>query len=94
MAPKVTEDTLGHNVVVRVDENKLYLYDGFHVIRTFSVATAKPGYTTPDGDWKVTRKAVNPTWYNPALDSWGAGLPAVIPGGPDGPDGHACDLHR
>jgi L,D-transpeptidase ErfK/SrfK len=87
VAPKVTEDTLGHNVVVRVDENKLYLYDGFHVIRTFSVATAKPGYTTPDGDWKVTRKAVNPTWYNPALDSWGADLPAVIPGGPSAPMG-------
>jgi L,D-transpeptidase ErfK/SrfK len=87
VAPKITVDNLGHNVVVRVDENKLYLYDGFRVIRTWSVATAKPGYTTPVGDWVVTRKAVNPTWYNPALDSWGAGLPAVVPGGPTAPMG-------
>ena len=87
VAPKTTMDTLGRNVVVRVDQNKLYLYEGTEVIRTFSVATAKPGYTTPDGDWVVTRKAVNPTWYNPALDTWGADLPAVVPGGPTAPMG-------
>jgi lipoprotein-anchoring transpeptidase ErfK/SrfK len=87
VAPKVTAKNLGRNIVVRVDQNKLYVYDGFKVIRTFGVATAKPGYTTPAGDWKITRKAVNPTWYNPALDSWGADLPAVIPGGPTAPMG-------
>ena len=87
VAPKVTAKNLGRNIVVRVDQNKLYVYDGFKIIRTFGVATAKPGYTTPAGDWKVTRKAVNPTWYNPALDSWGADLPAVIPGGPTAPMG-------
>lgn len=87
VAPKVTAKNLGRNIVVRVDQNKLYVYDGFKIIRTFGVATAKPGYTTPVGDWKVTRKAVNPTWYNPALDSWGASLPAVVPGGPSAPMG-------
>jgi lipoprotein-anchoring transpeptidase ErfK/SrfK len=87
VAPKITAKNLGRNIVVRVDENKLYLYDGFKVIRTFGVATAKPGFTTPAGDWKITRMAVNPTWYNPALDSWGASLPAVIPGGPTAPMG-------
>lgn len=87
VAPKVTSDNLGKTIVVRVDQNKLYLYDGFQVERTWSVATAKPGYTTPNGDWTIYRKAENPTWYNPALDSWGAGLPAVIPGGPGNPMG-------
>ena len=87
VAPKITAKNLGRNIVVRVDENRLYLYEGFEVIRTFGVATAKPGYTTPAGDWKITRKAVNPTWYNPALDSWGADLPAVVPGGPTAPMG-------
>ena len=81
-------------IVVRVDENKLYLYDGFEVIRTWSVATAMPGWITPQGDWNLYRKAVNPTWYNPALDSWGADLPAVVPGGPDRADGHAGPLHH
>jgi lipoprotein-anchoring transpeptidase ErfK/SrfK len=87
VAPKVTPESLGKTIVVRVDQNTLYLYDGFQVERTFSVATAKPGYTTPNGDWKIYRKAENPTWYNPALDTWGADLPAVIPGGPGNPMG-------
>jgi lipoprotein-anchoring transpeptidase ErfK/SrfK len=87
VAPKVTAENLGSTIVVRVDQNRLYLYDGFRVVRSYSVATAKPGYTTPDGDWGITNKAVNPTWYNPALDSWGADLPAVVPGGPGNPMG-------
>ncbi|HEY7763089.1 MAG TPA: L,D-transpeptidase family protein [Actinomycetota bacterium] len=85
--PEVTAEAMPRTIVVRVDQNKLYLYDGFEVIRTWSVATAMPGYTTPPGDWKLTRMAVNPTWYNPALDSWGASLPAVVPGGPTAPMG-------
>jgi len=85
--PEVTADSLGRTIVVRVDQNKLYLYDGFDVIETFSVATAKPGYTTPTGVWNIYDKRENPTWYNPALDDWGAGLPAVIPGGPGNPMG-------
>lgn len=87
VAPKVTEEKLTRTIVVRVDQNKLYLYDGFDVMRTWSVATAMPGWITPQGDWNLYRKAVNPTWYNPALDSWGADLPAIVPGGPTAPMG-------
>ena len=85
--PKVTPETMGPTIVVHVDTNTLDLYDGFHVASTWDVATAKPGYITPPGEWSLYRKAVNPTWHNPALDSWGAGLPAVIPGGPGNPMG-------
>lgn len=84
---KVTPQTLGPTVVVRVDTNTIQLYDGFRVTRSWDVATAKPGWITPVGEWTIYRKAENPTWYNPALDSWGAGLPAVIPGGPGNPMG-------
>lgn len=84
VAPEVGVGDLGRTVVVRVDENRLYLYEGFEVVETWSVATAKPGWTTPTGVWNIWDMRVNPTWYNPALDSWGAGLPAVVPGGPNG----------
>jgi lipoprotein-anchoring transpeptidase ErfK/SrfK len=87
VAPEITPKNLGPTIVIRVDENRLYLYDGFKVDRTYSVATAKPGYTTPTGVWTIWDKRENPTWYNPALDSWGADLPAVIPGGPGNPMG-------
>jgi lipoprotein-anchoring transpeptidase ErfK/SrfK len=87
VAPKETEATMGRTIVVRLNENRLYLYDGFQVIRSFSVATAKPGFTTPSGVWTIYDKKKNPTWYNPAQDGWGADLPAVIPGGPGNPMG-------
>jgi lipoprotein-anchoring transpeptidase ErfK/SrfK len=85
--PDVTEATMGRTIVVRVDQNRLYLYDGFSVERTYDVATAMPGFTTPTGVWRIWDKQVDPTWYNPALDSWGADLPAVVPGGPGNPMG-------
>lgn len=87
LRPKVTEATMGATIVVRVDRNRLELYDGFELEQTWSVATAKPGWTTPVGDWTIWDKRENPTWYNPALDTWGASLPAVVPGGPGNPMG-------
>jgi lipoprotein-anchoring transpeptidase ErfK/SrfK len=87
VAPEVTKKNLGVTVVVRVDQNKLYLYDGLHVVRTFNVATAKPPWTTPNGDWIVDRKAEYPTWYNPAPDGWASDAPLVVPGGPENPMG-------
>jgi lipoprotein-anchoring transpeptidase ErfK/SrfK len=85
--PRVTARTLGPTIIVRVDQNRLYLYDGFHVKRSFPVATAMPGFVTPVGNWTVYDKAVDPIWHNPALDGWGAGEPAIIPGGPGNPMG-------
>ena len=67
--------------------NRLDLYEGFNVQRSWDVATAKPGWITPVGEWSLYQKRENPTWYNPALDSWGASMPAVVPGGPGNPMG-------
>jgi lipoprotein-anchoring transpeptidase ErfK/SrfK len=87
VAAKVTAKNLGPTIVVRVNSNQLELYDGFDLVKTYAVATAKPGYTTPSGVWTIWDKRENPTWYNPALDSWGASMPAVVPGGPGNPMG-------
>jgi lipoprotein-anchoring transpeptidase ErfK/SrfK len=87
LQPKYTSRNLGPTIVVRVDRNRLELYDGFRLEQTWDVATAKPGWTTPTGVWTIWDKRENPTWYNPALDDWGAGLPAVVPGGPGNPMG-------
>ena len=85
--PEVTAAALGKTIVVDLSENSLTLYDGFKTAKEYPVATAAPGYTTPVGMWKVIDKKENPTWYNPALDSWGADLPAVIAPGPTNPLG-------
>ena len=85
--PKVTDATLGVTIVVHLDRNVLELYDGFHVIHAYDVATAKPGFTTPNGDWTIYDKQVDPTWHNPAPDGWGAGEPLVVGPGPGNPMG-------
>jgi hypothetical protein len=87
VSAKINPRTMGPTIVVHVDTNRLDLYEGFEVARSWDVATAKPGYVTPVGEWSLYQKRENPTWYNPALDSWGAGLPAVVPGGPGNPMG-------
>jgi len=91
--PSVTEQDLGFTILVRTSINKLFLYDGVKLVKTYSVATGQPQYPTPLGHFEIINKRINPTWINPALDSWGAGEPAMIPPGPDNPLGtRALDL--
>lgn len=91
--PEVTPKDLGLTIVVNRSNNTLSLYRGFDVWKTWGVATAAPDYETPPGDWTVINKRVNPTWVNPAPDTWGAGSPLEIPPGPDNPLGtRALDL--
>ena len=85
--PSVTTAALGQSIVVDLSENHLYLYDGLRVVANYPVATAAAGYTTPVGTWEVVDKRENPTWYNPAEDTWGADLPPVIEPGPGNPLG-------
>jgi lipoprotein-anchoring transpeptidase ErfK/SrfK len=85
--PKVTDDKLGATVVIDKESNELSLYEGFQLDRTYPVATAMAPYVTPSGTWTIINKAENPTWTNPAPDTWGAGLPATIPPGPGNPLG-------
>jgi len=85
--PKVTDDKLGATIVIDRESNRLTLYDGFQIDRTYPVATAMAPYVTPAGSWTIINKAENPTWTNPAPDTWGAGLPATIPPGPGNPLG-------
>lgn len=87
LLPEVTTAALGQSIVVDLSENNLYLYEGLTLVQDYPVATAAPGYQTPVGTWKIVDKRENPTWYNPALDSWGADLPRVIPPGPGNPLG-------
>jgi lipoprotein-anchoring transpeptidase ErfK/SrfK len=87
VAPKISDAQVGKTLVVDVSKNMLYLYEGFKVIRSYPVATAKAGFLTPDGAWTVNGKVENPTWHNPAPNGWGAGEPLVIPPGPGNPLG-------
>ncbi|MFL5798785.1 MAG: L,D-transpeptidase family protein [Actinomycetota bacterium] len=90
IAPKVPDDQVGKLIVVSRTSNRLSLYDGFKVERTYPVATARQGFETPPGEWSVVNKVENPTWHNPCLGQpgcWAAGEPAEIGPGPGNPLG-------
>jgi lipoprotein-anchoring transpeptidase ErfK/SrfK len=87
LKPKVPDAKLGNTIVVDRSVNELSFYDGFDLVRRYPVATAAAGYVTPAGQWTIVNKAENPTWYNPAPDTWGADLPMSIPPGPGNPLG-------
>ncbi|HEX6675797.1 MAG TPA: L,D-transpeptidase [Actinomycetes bacterium] len=87
VAPKVTDAALGRSIEIDKSVNHLWLYDGLRVVKSYRVATAKVGFVTPSGTWKVAYKEVNPTWHNPDPTGWGAGEPLVIPPGPGNPLG-------
>jgi lipoprotein-anchoring transpeptidase ErfK/SrfK len=85
--PQVTDRQVGTTITVNVGTNTLDLYKGLKVVKSYPVATARAGFTTPRGSWKVMDKIVNPTWTNPAPNGWGAGMPAFIGPGPGNPLG-------
>jgi lipoprotein-anchoring transpeptidase ErfK/SrfK len=85
--PKIGDDQLGATIVIDKERNTLALYRGFEFDRRYRVATAIAPYETPSGTWTIINKAKNPTWTNPAPDTWGADLPLSIPPGPGNPLG-------
>ncbi len=85
--PTVSANDLGKTLTIDLSTNTLRLYDGFKVVKTYQVATARPGFSSPVGVWKVIAKEDHPAWYNPAPNGWGAGMPLYIPPGPDNPLG-------
>jgi lipoprotein-anchoring transpeptidase ErfK/SrfK len=85
--PEVTAEAYDQVLLVRIGENRLYLYQDGEITHSWSVATGQPEYMTPTGVYEITEKRYLPTWINPAPTTWGADLPREIPPGPDNPLG-------
>ncbi len=85
--PETTAKDFDQILLVRIGENKLYLYENGKITHSWSVATGLPEYATPTGIFEVTEKRYMPTWVNPSPDTWGKDLPAMIPPGPGNPLG-------
>lgn len=84
--PEVT-DRYDKVLLVRIGENKLYLYQDGKITHEWSVAPGLPEYRTPTGEFEVELKRYMPTWVNPAPDTWGADMPESIPPGIGNPLG-------
>jgi lipoprotein-anchoring transpeptidase ErfK/SrfK len=87
LEPEVTSDSFDQVLLVRIGENKLYLYNEGEITHSWDVAPGLPEYPTPTGLYTVTEKRYMPTWINPSPDTWGADLPAEIGPGISNPLG-------
>ncbi len=85
--PEVTEEDFDKVLLLRIGENRLYLYENGARSRSWTVATGQPEYPTPTGIYEITEKRYMPTWVNPDPTGWGASMPRVIPPGPNNPLG-------
>lgn len=85
--PEVTEDDFDQILLVRIGENRLYMYENGKITRSWPVATGQPEYMTPTGTFEIELKRFEPTWVNPDPDGWGASLPESIGPGPSNPLG-------
>jgi lipoprotein-anchoring transpeptidase ErfK/SrfK len=79
LKPPVAEDTLGPAIVILRASNKLRLYTGPKLTRTFGVATGTSAFPTPTGSFEIVTMQRNPWWYPPPSD-WAADSDPVPPG--------------
>ena len=87
LKPSVKTSDFKQVLLVRIGENKAYLYEDGKITHSYTVATGQERYPTPQGLYEVVSKVSMPTWINPAPDGWGADMPASIPPGPNNPMG-------
>ncbi|MCR1897924.1 L,D-transpeptidase family protein [Irregularibacter muris] len=63
MIMDLKEDETG--ILIEINEKRLYLIKGNTILKTYPIATGKPGSPTPIGEWTIIHKA-----------SWGGGFGA------------------
>ena len=79
VAPARTRTSVGDVIVINRGMNKLFLYDGMKLRRTFGVATGASRYPTPLGRYEIIVKWRNPWWYPPQSD-WAKDAKPIPPG--------------
>ncbi|HUQ23698.1 MAG TPA: L,D-transpeptidase family protein [Gaiellaceae bacterium] len=77
--PATTRKSIGDVILIRRSLNRLFLYDGMKLRRTFGVATGQSRYPTPVGSFHIIVKWKNPWWYPPASD-WAKDAEPIPPG--------------
>jgi hypothetical protein len=84
--PTLLTESFQRVILISTSANMLKLYREGKLVKKYAVATGTGGYPTPHGQFRVTAKRLNPTWYNPHA-SWSQNMPEFIPPGPSNPLG-------
>ncbi|MGI9556973.1 MAG: L,D-transpeptidase family protein [Solirubrobacterales bacterium] len=87
--PEVTSEALAvqypHFLTVDRGGFKLRHYENLELARTYDVAIGAIGFETPTGQYHITNKQVDPTWYVPDREWAGDLAGEIVPPGPDNP---------
>lgn len=70
---------------INIPENRLRVFEGDSVLRTYRVSVGLPGHDTPDGEFTIGRAEWNPSWRPPERE-W-AKDSEFTPPGPNNPMG-------
>lgn len=68
-------------IVIDKSENRLRLYEGNRLLKSYPVATGMNPAQTPEGTFSIVVKIVNPSWTNPRT---GETIPGGVPRNPLG----------
>lgn len=71
---------------INIPANRLQVFDGDSVIRTYRVSVGLPGHDTPDGEFTIGRAEWNPSWRPPEGREWARDA-RFTPPGPSNPMG-------
>jgi L,D-transpeptidase ErfK/SrfK len=83
-------------IVINISEMRLYFFlgKGTNLMTTFPIGVGDEGTETPEGEFRIVQKIVNPAWHVPkSIREEKPDLPSVVPPGPNNPLGsHALRL--
>jgi L,D-transpeptidase catalytic domain/Putative peptidoglycan binding domain len=79
LQPAVSRSSFTDVIVIRRGANKLSLYNGMKLRRTFGIATGQAEYPTPLGRFQIIVKWRDPWWYPPSSD-WAKDAKPIPPG--------------
>jgi murein L,D-transpeptidase YcbB/YkuD len=71
---------------INIPANRLQVFEGDSVIRTYRVSVGMPGHDTPDGEFTIGRAEWNPSWRPPEGREWAQDA-RFTPPGPNNPMG-------
>ena len=67
-------------LVIRLDQRRVYVYEGDTTLVSYPIAVGRQGWETPKGEFKVFQMIEDPSWQHP----WNG---SIVPPGPDNPLG-------
>jgi lipoprotein-anchoring transpeptidase ErfK/SrfK len=72
-------NSLSGEIIVRLNQHRLYLYKGGQLVTSYTVATGQPAYPTPTGTFAIVSMTKDPTWLPPNSD-WAKTAKPIPPG--------------